>query len=356
MPEPAEWIPFLAASYAEKRFSNFGPAARLLEERLTEKYATRGRTYVLTASATTGLAAVLMAAGIRGRVALPAFTFPATLQAVRMARCTPVLCDVDPETWEMSPATLQPALALGVDAVMPVRAFGFCRNLQPLASMCHQAGVPMVIDSAAAFGGQLDSGEWAGAQGIAEVFSFHATKVFGIGEGGLISVDSALAEQVRRALNFGIRARGVGPGLNGKLAEFAAAVGLAALTHMDEFVARRQTLAAHYLSALSAYPRLTFPAHPGKTVWQCYPVLLPDDLNAASFVEQALEGGVEIRRYYHPALAYEDLEQSFTISLRVSQDLAHRMVCLPLYSDMSAEEQEEILQTISLAFRGLPQR
>jgi dTDP-4-amino-4,6-dideoxygalactose transaminase len=237
MPPPAEWLPFLMESYATKRSSNFGPASQKLEDRLSSRFADGNRVFLLASSATTGLAAMLLALNIRGRVVLPAFTFPATMRAVQMAGCTPVLCDVDPVTWEMSVETLEPVLRQDrVAAVLPVRAFGFCRDYEPLVGPCAAAGIPVIVDSAAGFGGQIGSERSIGSQAIAEVFSFHATKVFGIGEGGAICVDQSLVDDVRSALNFGIAPKATSRGLNGKLSEFAAAIGLAVLDSFDDFV------------------------------------------------------------------------------------------------------------------------
>jgi len=341
MPAPAEWLPFLRASYQANRFTNFGPANRLLEERLTERFGMRGRTLVLASSATSGLAAMLLALGVRGRVAIPAFTFPATLRAVEMAGCTPVVCDVDQVTWEMTPATLEQALAAGrVDAVMPVRAFGLGRDHAALARRCEEAGIAMIVDAAAGFGGKLASGEWLGGQGTAEVFSFHATKVFGIGEGGAIALDEALADDVRSALNFGIGPKAIGRGLNGKLNEFAAAVGLAMLERFAELVARRREVAARYLEELEQ-SGVTLPACFGDPVWQCFPVLLPEHADAEDFVRRARERDIELRRYYHPALT-----ASGAASLETSLRLAAKMVCLPVYSDMSGAEQDEVIACV----------
>ncbi len=348
MPAPEEWLPYLRESYAVKRFSNFGPASQELEERLLAKCGFEKRAFLLASSATSGLAAMLLALDIRGRVVLPAFTFPATLRAVQMAGCTPVLCDVDPATWEMTIETLEPALVEGpVHAVVPVRAFGFCRDQEPLVRRCAADGIPVILDSAGAFGGQIDASRWVGSQAVAEVFSFHATKVFGIGEGGAICVDQALAGDARSALNFGIAPQATGRGLNGKLAEFPAAIGLALLERFDDYVRHRRALAARYLEKLSHYPEFRLPCRTGNSVWQCFPALLSDDLDAGEFVRLALRQGLELRRYYHPVLSLAGEQESAAgVPLATSAELAARMICLPIYSDMSLREQDEVIACV----------
>jgi dTDP-4-amino-4,6-dideoxygalactose transaminase len=242
-----------------------------------------------------------------------------------------------------------------VAAVLPVRAFGLCRDHEQLVRKCASTGIPVIIDSAAALGGEITSGNSLGSQGRAEVFSLHATKVFGIGEGGAICVDQSLAEDVRSALNFGIAPHATGRGFNGKLSEFAAAVGLAVLDRFDDFVRQRRELAAQYLEALSRCPELTLPRDRGNPVWQCFPVLLPHGLDAAEFVTLALQKGVELRRYYHPVLSLcGEKEPAPPVSLATSAWLASQMVCLPIYSDMSIDEQNEVIQCVKEILFTLP--
>jgi dTDP-4-amino-4,6-dideoxygalactose transaminase len=342
VPQPGSWIAYLDDSYRENRFSNYGPCVRLLEKRLAERFPCPGRRYILCASATTGLAAVFMAlhADFGRTIGVPAFTFPATLQAIRMAECEPILCDVDPLTWEMDIGRINKRIMeWGVSGMLPVRTFGLCRDRKDLLKWCAEGGLPIVFDSAAALGGQFDDGSFVGSQGIAEVFSLHATKVFGIGEGGLICADQQFESKIREALNFGISGDRIHKGLNGKMSEFTAAVGLAVLDKIEPAIARRRVLAERYREAFRSLD-ITPPFNPGNPVWQTYPILLNED--AGAFVDECLDMGVEVRRYYRPSLSGKE---------GVSGDLANRMVCLPVYSDMTVEEQSQVIQVVTDCIR-----
>jgi dTDP-4-amino-4,6-dideoxygalactose transaminase len=237
VPAPAEWLPYLEPAYELAQFSNFGPAATQLEARLTEAYAAPDRQAVLVANATVGLTASLLALGLRGPVIVPAFTFPATAQALIAAGCTPVFGDIDPETWELSPDEIRRiAREQSVVAVLHVRVYGLCRSLLEIEAATRAIGVPLVIDSAAALGGQASDSMPIGQSGDVEVFSMHATKVFGIGEGGVVLAEPELAARIRRCLNFGLDGGHVTSlGINGKLSELHAAVGLAVLDRMPEY-------------------------------------------------------------------------------------------------------------------------
>ncbi|MEO8660030.1 MAG: DegT/DnrJ/EryC1/StrS family aminotransferase [Bryobacteraceae bacterium] len=355
LPGPEQWTPYLASSYSARRYSNFGPANELFERRLENFLSIAGREAVACSSATSGLAAVLMERGVTGKVAIPSFTFPATVHAVLTAGCLPVVCDVDARTWELSPAMLESVFARhDIAAVIHVRAFGFCRDLQNIASVCAVRGVPLVVDAAAALGGSISPGVPAGGQGMAEVFSLHATKVFGIGEGGAIFCGPDDALRSTQALNFGLGAPAFAKGLNGKLSEFSAAIGLAVLDCALPMLPARAAAAQRYQDFFQANGQIGTPADPGLPPWQCFPALLPTETDVPSLLESARSRGLELRRYYHPAL-HRILPPEIAIlePAPVAEDLAARMVCFPIYPAMSEEEQSEILQIVKAVLPGL---
>jgi dTDP-4-amino-4,6-dideoxygalactose transaminase len=344
IPPPEAWLEHLAPAYRERRYSNFGPVAGRLERELRRKYAPE-REVVLTASGTAGLLAALLAVEAKGRVAVPSFTFPATAAAVVLAGCKPLFLDVSPATWELDTAQLEAILEREeVGAVVHVRTLGLCHSLDRLERLAGAAGVPLIIDAAASLGGREPGGGWAGARGDAEVFSLHATKVFGVGEGGAVFVRPSLAGRLRRTINFGL-AGGVPEtlGLNGKLSELHAAVGLAVLERIDGYLERRRAVARRYRTGLAGVAGLRHPPDGGEPPWQTYPVALPGDAREA--VERLAAADVEARRYYTPPLHRTPPFAPFAAAgqLPVSDDLAARMICLPVYSDMNGAELEEIL-------------
>ena len=345
MPPPDRWTRYLERSYAAGRYTNFGPVNDLFERQLELFAAIPGRRAVTCASATSGLAAVLMGLGVQGKVVVPSFTFPATLHSVMMAGCHPVLCDVDATTWELSPEIVESVLNRhGISAVVHVRAFGFCRDLRPISRLCEGAGIPLVIDAAAAMGGSISPGVASGGQGTAEVFSLHATKVLGIGEGGVIFYRPDDAVRFSRALNFGLGASGFSRALNGKLPEFAAAIGLAVLESAGEVVARRAVAARRYLDFFRSMNRIGTPNDPGLPTWQTFPALFPGGIDVARLLESASRRRLELRRYYRPALhRIVPPECAILDAAPVATALADRMVCFPIYPDMREEDQAAIL-------------
>jgi dTDP-4-amino-4,6-dideoxygalactose transaminase len=348
IPEPREWLPFLADSYRQRLYSNFGPAATRLEEALAEKYG-GGRRALLTANATAGLTVALQAFRVRGSVVVPAFTFPATAQAVLQAGCRPLFCDVSPRTWELDLDALA-ALLRGrnpIGAVIHVRSFGFCRDLGPLENLLRGRGIPLIIDAAAALGGRLDDGRWCGGQGDVEVFSLHATKVFGIGEGGVIFAPPEREAELRCVLNFGLQCRDIVlPGMNGKLSDFHAAVGLAVLARIDAFIERRTHIARRYARTFHHTAMLQLPPAAGAPSWQTFPLRLLDG-SADALALRAYEKGVELRRYYAPALTDSTLFAGAASGrVETARALVRGMICLPIYSDMTDPEAGQVIDVV----------
>jgi dTDP-4-amino-4,6-dideoxygalactose transaminase len=349
IPEPPEWLPFLAESYRQRIFSNFGPAATRLEEALTAKYG-NGRQAVLTANATAGLTAALLAWGVQGRVVVPAFTFPATAQAVLQAGCEPLFCDVSPQTWELDPSALEQVLRRQrIACVMPVRSYGFCRDLKTVAELCQARGIPVLVDAAAALGGRLNDHRYCGGEGDAEVFSLHATKVFGVGEGGVVFVPPQRVAPLRRVLNFGLERQDlVSGGMNGKASEFHAAVGLAVLQRIDFFIERRTRIARRYQKAFAGLDCVELPPPGGAPPWQTFPLRLTDETaDASELSARVLRHGVEVRRYYLPVLTDTTLFAGAASGpVEESRRLSRGMVCLPIYSDMTDAEADFVIAVV----------
>ncbi len=348
IPPPAAWLELLEPAYRERRYSNFGPVASRLEEELEQRYVSARRRAVLVSSGTAGLLAALLALDVRGSVAMPSFTFPATAAAVVLAGCRPLFLDVSPQTWELDLVQVERALERQhVGAILHVRTLGLCHDLDRLEALAKAAEVPLIVDAAASLGGRDEHGTPVGGTGDAEVFSMHATKVFGIGEGGAVFVRDALAERVRRAVNFGLHdGQPATLGFNGKLSEVHAAIGLAVLERIDGFLERRAQVAQRYRAGLTAPTGAQHPPDGGAPPWQTYPVALPFDAESAA--DRLAAAGVGARRYYTPPLHLTSPYAGHA-RLPVTEDLARRMLCLPVYSDMQDRELEEILALVNSA-------
>jgi dTDP-4-amino-4,6-dideoxygalactose transaminase len=342
IPPPESWTGYLEEVYERRYFTNFGVREQLLEERLTQRYVQGDGRATLTCNATAGLTAALIATGVRGNVVVPAFTFPATMHAIIAARCEPVLCDVDPDTWEMSAETLAAALhQRECVAIMPVRVYGFVRDYSSLIATAAAHGLEVIIDAAAAFGG----GPLKCQENVSEVFSLHATKSFGIGEGGAIVAPSSRKKSLVKAINFGFNPdRTFGYGINGKMSEFQAVIGLALLDEVDGITSARRKVARQYMDFFSGYTDIRLGSEPGATPWSSFPIMLPAGIDTARVELESQSRGLQLRRYYYPTLV-----DGFTDGFRadsqvpVAKDLSERAICVPIYADATTSEMDEIL-------------
>jgi dTDP-4-amino-4,6-dideoxygalactose transaminase len=350
---------YLELSRGERWFSNGGPCWRLLRDRLADL---TGAYCVPVASGTLGLMAALAAVldmpgqGHRRSAALmPSFTFLATAQAAIWSGLRPRLIDIAADDWHLDPALLERALVGGQDlgAVLAVSAFGTPPppdTRQRWERACRQAGVPLIVDSAAGFGAVAADGLPVGAQGDLEVVSFHATKPFAIGEGGAVFTrDRALHERLELAVNFGFtpeRTVGLSRGLNAKMSELHAATALAVLDRLDEILEQRRRAATSIRTQLGQ--AASWQADCELSTWQFLPVALAGPEQRQRVLE-ACRGEIEVRVYYNPL---DELLPELAPAggkLSRTQDLHGRILCLPMANDLSPAEQDAIAAALKAA-------
>lgn len=345
VPSVSQWSCHMQGAEARNWFTNFGELSLELERRLLARWGFSGSAVVCTNNGTSAIAAPLISEGITGPVLLPAFTFPATLSAVKMAGCEPQLIDVSLEDWVVDAEELDRRLnETKAGAAVLVSPFGLACDFSRHIEIAASHGAVLVIDSAAGLG--ADRRDVERSPGVYEAFSMHATKPFGIGEGGAIFCAENAAPRLRTALNFGLPTRFCGEvsewGINGKLSEAHAAVGLAVLETFETRIEQRRQLAAAYIDRLDNIGGIAFSREPYRSTWQVFPVLMPTSAAASSLVDAAAELGMEVRRYYRPSLTH----WVRNASCPNSDALADRMICFPVYScaDDVAQEMAEIVQ------------
>lgn len=344
IPPVAEWVHYLEPAYRAKWFSNFGPVVRQLETQLTTRLCHPDEVITTASNCTASISAALIALDVRGAVLIPAFTFPATMSAVIMAGAKACVLDVDLDTWCLSVALLEKILrGRNCGAVILVAPFGLRQDFSEHLQICRRYNVPVLIDNAAGLSGK---GSAVLEENSFEVFSLHATKPFAIGEGGAIRSRLSRAKALRLALNFGLE-HGIAQkgcwGINGKLPEVSAAIGLAVLEHFDEVLARRRAVAQCYIELLRDYDRLVFRKDVGDAPWQSFPVLFPSPSAAQSLIHRAAEKGLQVHRGYEPTLEDWPRTCKFDTSPNACS-LAARMGLLPVYSDTSEDEMTAISQ------------
>lgn len=357
LPDVAQLSPYLERIDAARYYSNHGPLLRELERRLAAHFAVQPEQLSLVANGTVALSAALLAVGapIGSRCLVPSWTFVASAAAIWAANLTPYFVDVSPSTWMLDPLEIERRADLeGVGAVMVVSAFGAPVDTQAWDAFTARTGIPVVIDCAASFD-TVTSVAQARPGKSPIMISLHATKVFGTGEGGVvISLDDRTMNRFHRICNFGVWDSPEGQilGYNGKLSEYHAAVGLAAL---DGWQTRRAALAAlteRYAAALAQRSGVaTVPGYAGGWV-SCYCNVAVDD--ASGTIERLERLGIATRRWWQNGVHHQRAYRPFgRDELPVTDSLGSRVFGLPFFHDMSDEQFERVLSSFDEARGGL---
>jgi len=313
---------------------------------------------VAVASGTAALTIALLALGVRGReVVVPANTFYATAAAVLQAGARPVFADVDAETFALDATTTAAALTPRTAAVVAVHIGGLIPpQIDELRALCDERGIPLVEDAAHAHGATFD-GRFAGSFGAMAAFSFYPTKVVTSGEGGMVfTFSEELAQEARIYRDQGKGAfsanHHVRLGSAWRMSELHAATGLVHLRRMEEFIARRRAVAARYDKALADLDGLQPLAEPPgcrSNIYK-YIALLPPGLDRARFkseLAQRFQVKLSGEVYDLPLHRQPVLAEYAGPPLPVAEELAARHICLPVHSDMTDSEVDEVLTAVA---------
>jgi dTDP-4-amino-4,6-dideoxygalactose transaminase len=365
-PEPEAIMAYYRLSQEAGFFSNGGPCARLLSSQLSEYLG--GTTFAIpVGNCTVGLIVALRAAcgvpaGERRLVLTPAYTFTATACAIEWAGFEPVFVDIERRGWHLDPDALQAALARHEGQVAGVLACANFGTAPPAdqrtawRELCAAHGVPLLVDSAPGFGSRDADGVPLGALGDTEIFSFHATKPFSVGEGGLITTgDPALAARIGRLINFGLEPGtriSAEVGTNAKLSELHCAAALAMLDRIEDVVAVRQRNAAKLRGALGPDAHLQYQAGSERSTWQIFQALCPTPEMRDRVLELAPVHGIEVRTMHDPALhTHPAFAHAGRDALTVTEAAAARALALPMANALDDDAIARIAALVHAARR-----
>lgn len=316
-------------------------------------------------SGTSALRCALAAHGIGegDEVIVPSFTFIATANAVKLAGANPVFADIDRETYGLDPDAVESRIGSATKAILPVHCYGGACRIEELASIAAEHGVPVIEDAAEAFGATVN-GAPLGTIGKTGVLSFCQNKVLATGEGGaVVTDDDTIAERARlyrshgRASESYFEDAGTGTyvslGANLRMPDVVAAIGTAQLSKVESLIEGRRRVAAWYEAELRDVPSVTphDSAH-GTHVYQLFTVTLDDAVDRASVVETLADEGIASKVYWDPPVhrtEYYRREREESSTLPVTEDVASRVLSLPIHPDLSRTAVERIGSTLRRA-------
>ncbi|MDP8968591.1 MAG: DegT/DnrJ/EryC1/StrS family aminotransferase [Actinomycetota bacterium] len=341
-----------------------GPKVREFEAAFAERVGAAEA--VATTSCTTALQLSLhvMGVGPGDEVIVPSLSFIATANSVWHCGATPVFADIDPDTYNLDPAAAERAITERTKVIMPVHQVGLPADMDRFLEIGERYGVKIVEDAACAIGATY-KGRRIGSIGPLACFSLHPRKVITTGEGGMITLqDAAVADRLRKlrahAMDVSDLARHAAEdvvieryperGWNSRMTDMQAQLGLCQLEELDWILERRRELAQRYSAAIARMPGLEPPFEPDYAVrtWQsyCARVTARSPVGRTELMRRLLRDGVPTRRgvmAIHEEPAYEERG----VSLPHSEAAARDVIILPLFADMTFEQQDYVLDRLA---------
>lgn len=363
LPDLNDYIEKLKEIWSSKWLTNGGTQHTLLESRLSEYLKTPGIS--LFNNGTIALITGCQSLRLTGEVITTPFTFPATPHVLSWNGIRPVFCDIDPETMTINPANIESLITSQTTGILGVHVYGIPCDVFGIQEIADKYGLRVVYDAAHAFGVEID-GVSIGNFGDLSMFSFHATKLFHTAEGGALAYrDLHLKPRIDLLKNFGIKNEEevVMPGINGKMNELQAALGLVVLDYVEAERQKREKLVEVYNRLLPEIPGLKIheSAPNVKGSLQYYPlrVIAKEFGQTRNQVHTRLKQyNVITRKYFYPLCSqyscYRALPSSQPGNLPVATEIAEQVLCMPLHSDITPSDVERICEIIK-AIQKYPQ-
>ena len=355
LPPLQDFIPYLQKIWDSKVLTNGGPFHQQLEQALCEYLGVQH--LALFTNGTLALVTALQALRITGEVITTPYSFVATAHSLLWNGIKPVFVDVNPDTLNLDPTRIEAAITPQTTAIMPVHVYGHPCDVEAIQKIADNYNLRVIYDAAHAFGVQ-DEGGSVLRHGDLSVLSFHATKVFNTFEGGaIVCPDAKTKQRIDHLKNFGFvdEVTVVATGINGKMCEFNAALGLLQLQHLGQALERRQQIDAIYRQQLAGIKGIQYLKQAGEKVSNhaYFPILVQPDypLSRDALYEKLKTHGIHARRYFYPLISdypmYRGMPSAQRGNLPVAARAANQVICLPIYPALEHEAVDRIISLIA---------
>lgn len=355
LPPLDEFIPYLKQIWDSKILANGGPFHHEFEVKLAEYL---GVEFIsLFANGTLGLIVALQSLRVTGEVITTPYSFVATAHSLLWNGIRPVFVDVLPETLNLDPSKIESAITPKTTAIMPVHCYGRPCDVEAIQKIADTYNLKVIYDAAHAFGVR-DSKDSLLQYGDLSVLSFHATKVFNTFEGGAVVCPDAKAKQrIDYLKNFGHAGETtvVAPGINGKMCEFNAALGLLQLKYIDNEIAQRKEKDRLYRERLSSVIGIKCLEYSDDNTanYSYFPVMVERDypVSRDALYFKLKDINIHPRRYFYPLISdypmYRGLPSAAKNNLPIASSAAEGVLCLPIYPDLEDSQIEIITNLIA---------
>jgi len=354
LPPLEDFVPYLETIWERKWLTNNGAFHQEFERALADYLGVEHLS--LFTNGTIALVTALQALNITGEVITTPYSFVATAHSLVWNNLTPVFVDIDAETMNLDPDRIEAAIGPETTAILPVHCYGVPSEVGRIGEIASALGLKVIYDAAHAFGVGF-RGESLLRHGDLSVLSFHATKVFNTFEGGaIVCPDAETKQHIDYLKNFGFadEVTVVEAGINGKMNEVQAAMGLLQLRHIDEAIERRSAVHRRYHDALGGMEGLVLPSEPAETRYNhaYFPIRVTESFSVSRDALYAhLKGrGIFGRRYFYPLIStmpmYRGLPSAAAHNLPVATRVASEVICLPMYPTLTADVQDRVIDAI----------
>jgi dTDP-4-amino-4,6-dideoxy-D-glucose transaminase len=354
LPPLDDLMPSFRQIWDSRELTNGGPFHQALEGALADYL---GVPHVcLFANATIALVTALQCLRITGEVITTPYSFVATAHSLLWNGVEPVFVDIEPGSLAIDPARVESAITPRTTAIMPVHVYGRPAEVDALKRIADTYGLKLIYDAAHAFGARY-RGRALAEYGDMSILSFHATKVFNTFEGGaIVCHDAQTKQRVDYLKNFGFadEVTVVASGINGKMCELQAAIGLKQLEYVEACITARREIAARYDRAFSGVPGVSLlkvvESHDAN--FSYYPIFIGPAFRCGrdDLYRRLKAAGIHGRRYFYPLLSdfpmYRGRPSADPSRLPVARAVSDSVICLPIYPELSAEDQQRVIDCV----------
>ena len=345
LPDKGKYKKYIDSIYDSGWFTNNGALVRELEQRLQEHLGVKH--LILVANGSLALQLAYKALDLKGEVITTPFSFVATTSTLAWEGLKPVFADIESPSFNIDPLEIEAKLTDQTRAIVPVHVFGNPCDVEAIQDIADKHDLKVIYDAAHAFGVKY-KGQSVLNFGEISTLSFHATKLFHTIEGGaIVTNDDELENKVRLLMNFGI----TGPtsikslGVNAKMNEFEAAMGLCVLDEIEQINEQRDSLWQVYQQELAGLVEFQLFNTNANNNCAYAPVLFESEQQLLNVEHTLKDIQVMPRRYFYPSLDTLDYLQTTQVC-KISHDIASRILCLPMYPGLEHEEQLNIVKTV----------
>ncbi|RXW30753.1 DegT/DnrJ/EryC1/StrS family aminotransferase [Enterobacter ludwigii] len=355
LPPLEEFLPYLEKIWQNRILTNGGEFHQQLEAALAEYLGVEH--LCLFSNGTLALLTALQALRIRGEVITTPYSFVATSHSLLWNGLTPVFADIDPITCNIDPSKIESLITPATSAILPVHCYGIPCDVDAIQKIADAWGLKVIYDAAHAFGVKKQ-GQSVLNCGDLSILSFHATKVFNTFEGGaIICPDARMKQRIDYLKNFGFAGETtvVAPGINAKMNEVQAAFGLVQLQHIDGALASRKAIYERYCELLQSIEGVSLFSAPDNVEWNYayFPILVDTTfpISRDCLYDMLKAQNIYARRYFYPLISsfsmYRHLPSASPDNLPVADSISQKILCLPIYPDLSVSDQKRVVDIIS---------